>query len=209
MTHHLLEKKKSNPKPESIRRALAIGVVALMLQGTSSELTATWAAGCVENPDICVNSTADSGANTLRSAVAAANLAGGTKTIGFADELFGITRDATTGAATLVPVVVEENQPARLVDIQNPVVITLGSTLEIRSDLTIRAPYVSSETPQILKIARGAGMDSGAPLIAVNPTVLLLVPAGVGATAQVTIENVIIDSNANPNSGGDPRSTPA
>jgi predicted outer membrane repeat protein len=198
MTHHLLEKKLSKPKPELIRRTLAIGVVALMFQGSSSALTSAWAAGCVENPNFCVVSTGDESIvvedqHTLRSAVASANAVGGAQTIGFADELFGITR--TDGVIT-----------GSSADVINPVVITLQSTLEIRSDLTIKAPSLD-ESPQILKIARGTEIASGAPLIAVNPTVNG-VPASEGATTQVTIENVIIDSNANPNSGSDPRSTP-
>lgn len=194
MTHHLLEKKLSKPKPELIRRTLAIGVVALMFQGSSSALTSAWAAGCVENPSFCVSSTLDSGPNTLRSVVASANAALGAETIVFDDSLFGITR--TDGVIT-----------SSSADANNPVVITLQSTLEIRSDLTIRAPYVSNAIPQILKIARGQGITEGAPLIAVNPSVNG-VPASEGATTQVTIENVIIDSNANPNSGSSTQSTP-
>ncbi len=201
MTHHLLdllEKKLSKSKPELIRRTLAIGVVALMFQGSSSALTSAWAAGCVENPNFCVVSTGDESIvfedqHTLRSAVASANAVGGAQTIGFADELFGITR--TDGVIT-----------GSSANANNPVVITLQSTLEIRSDLTIKAPTLD-ESPQILKIVRGTEIASGAPLIAVNPTVNG-VPASEGATTQVTIESVIIDSNANPNSGGDPRSTP-
>lgn len=198
MTHHLLEKKLSKSKPALIRQTLAVGVVALMFQGSSSALTSAWAAGCVENPNFCVVSTGDDlivveDQHTLRSAVASANAVGRTQTIGFADELFGITR--TDGVIT-----------GSSADANNPVVITLQSTLEIRSDLTIKAPTLDESQP-ILKIARGTEISSGSPLIAVNPTVNG-VPANEGATTQVAIENVIIDSNANPNSGGDPRSTP-
>lgn len=198
MTHHLLENKIFKSKAEYLRRSLVVAVVAIMFQGTSSALTSAWADGCVENPNFCVTWTTDEpdvgpGQHTLRSAVASANAAGGAQTIGFADELFGIVRDS------------EGTVTSSTVTYQNPVIITLESTLEIRSDLTIKAP-TPDRSSQILKIARGLGIDSGSPLIAVNPTVMG-VPASVGAASRVTIENVIIDSNANPNSGGEPRSS--
>lgn len=189
---------RASRKRRLVRRGTAIGVAVLMLQGSTSALTTTWAAGCFDSPDYCVSSAADSGQNTLRDAVTSANASTApTSNIGFADELFGIVRDSA-GTVT-----------SSNVTYQNPVTITLESTLEVRSDMTIKAPNFDNSA-QILKIVRGLGIAEGAPLIAVNTPDFLTHEGEInGAVSQIQIENVVIDSNANPDYGNqnDPRST--
>lgn len=185
-----------------LRRGIALGAILVMFQGSSAALTSAWADGCVDNPTYCVVSTADTlivneGEHTLRSAVATANGSGASSsTIGFADQLFGIVRDPS-GTVT-----------SSTANYQTPVVITLDSTLEIRSNLTIKAPTLEN-SPQILTIQRGA-IQAGDPLISINPPTPQAEMQVNGADVKVQIENVTLDSNANPNTGNlnDPKSTP-
>jgi predicted outer membrane repeat protein len=186
-----------------LKRGVALGAVLIMFQGSSAALSSAWADGCVDNPTYCVVSTADTlivneGEHTLRSAVATANGSGASSsTIGFADQLFGIVRDQATGDVI-----------SSTANYQAPVVITLDSTLEIRTNLAIKAP-TDALGSNILTIERGTSVAAGNPLISVNTPSSQTEPLTNGATAQVQIENVTLDSNANPNTGNlnDPKAT--
>lgn len=191
-----------------LRRGVALGAVLVMFQGSSAALSSAWADGCVDNPTYCVTTDQDTMLNSenqrvalagsLRSAVETANGSGASSsTIGFADQLFGIVRDPSSGAIT--------NSEA------NPIIgrtITLDSTLEIRTNLAIKAP-TDALGSNILTIERGTSVAAGNPLISVNTPSSQTGPLTNGATAQVQIENVTLDSNANPNTGNlnDPKAT--
>lgn len=179
-----------------LRRSVALGAVLVMFQGSSTALSSAWADGCVDNPTYCVVSTADAlivneGEHTLRSAVATANGSGSaTSTIGFADQLFGITRDSN-GVVTNT--------------VDNPIIsrtIILDSTLEIKTNLAIKGPTNESGS-NILTIQRGTEIASGEPLIGVNDKLSPTDsdPRGMEtnkATTEIKIENVTIDSQSNP-----------
>lgn len=181
-------------------RASAITLTIALLQGVSAGLTTAWADGCFGNHDYCVVSYGDDlsiieNQHTLRSAVAEANVSTrATNVIGFADSLFGISRDSS-GQVT-----------ASTASSANPVVITLESTLEVRSNLTITAPDLGNSAP-ILTIKRGVSTGSGEPLIAINSPNQAEIQVE-GADTQVKIENITIDSNSNPNFGSGTRSEP-
>lgn len=161
-----------------IKRGVALIAVLIMFQGSSAALTSAWADGCVDNPTYCVVSTADDSIvneseHTLRSAITTANASGTTSsTIGFADQLF---LNATSS---------------------NPVVITLGSTLEIKSNVTISAPTDQSGS-NILTIQRGLSVATGDPLISINTPSPQTGMQANGADVKVQIENVTIQSRAN------------
>ena len=186
-----------------LKRGVALGAVLIMFQGSSAALSSAWADGCVDNPTYCVVSTADTlivneGEHTLRSAVATANGSGASSsTIGFADQLFGIVRDQATGDVI-----------SSTANYQAPVVIALDSTLEIRTNLAIKAP-TDALGSNILTIERGTSVAAGNPLISVNTPSSQNGPLTNGATAQVQIENVTLNSNANLNTGNlnDPKAT--
>lgn len=181
-------------------RASAITLTVALLQGVSAGLTTAWADGCFGNHDYCVVSYGDDlwiieNQHTLRSAVAEANVSTrATNVIGFADSLFGISRDSS-GQVT-----------ASTASSANPVVITLESTLEVRSNLTITAPELGNSAP-ILTIKKGVSIGSGEPLIAINSPNQAEIQVE-GADTQVKIENITIDSNSNPNFGSGTRSEP-
>jgi predicted outer membrane repeat protein len=191
-----------------LRRGVALGAVLVMFQGSSTALTSAWADGCVDNPTYCVTTVQDTAldaedkrvtvAGSLRSQVELANASSASSsTIGFADQLFGIVRDPSSGTVT-----------SSTNNYQNPVVITLDSTLEIRTNLAIKAP-TDALGSNILTIERGTSVAAGNPLISVNTPSSQTEPLTNGATAQVQIENVTLDSNANPNTGNlnDPKAT--
>ena len=175
----LIFTQKPRAKSRTLYRVAAIGLAALITQASPGGAASSWGAEClatdVGTNSYCVDSDLDLSTSksgdmwTLRKSVETANLSAlPSATIGFKDALFG-----------------GNNEPAKIV---------LNSTLEIKTNITITAP-TDADGRILLTIERGTEIELGAPLITVNPTT----ESGVNkATTEVKIENVIIDSRANP-----------
>ena len=175
----LIFTQKPSVKSRTLYRMAAIGLATLITQASPGGAASSWGAEClatdVGTNSYCVDSDLDLSTSksgdmwTLRKSVETANLSAlPSATIGFKDELFG-----------------GNNEPAKIV---------LNSTLEIKTNITITAP-TDADGRILLTIERGTEIETGKPLITVNPTT----ESGVNkATTEVKIENVIIDSRANP-----------
>jgi len=175
----LIFTQKPKVKSRTLYRVAAIGLAALITQASPGGAASSWGAECLatnaDTNSYCVDSLQDPLTSklgnmwTLRKSVEAANSSAlASATIGFKDALFG-----------------GNNEPAQIV---------LNSTLEIKTNITITAP-TDANGGILLTIVRGAEIESGTPLITVNPTT----ESGVNkATTEVKIENVKIDSRSNP-----------
>jgi predicted outer membrane repeat protein len=153
---------------------------------------------------------------TLRKAVEEANTRLATSaSIGFTDNLFGITRgtDGVPTNTSQTPLDAGSTPPTNPT---NTATITLDSALEIKNNITITAPTDALGTP-LLTIVRGDAITSGTPLISVNPTAdsaadpsaPTIGPTANQATTEVKIENVLIQARTNTeNPQGDGFATP-
>ena len=207
--------RKPGLKCRTLYRVAAVGIATLITQASPGGAASSWGVEClttdVANNAYCVTSLlddlpSDSAAWTLRKSVEDANTRAVTSaTIGFQDSLFGIQRDSqgqvtNNNQTPLVAAGTPENPG----DATNPTTekkIVLDSTLEIKTNITITAP-TDADGRILLTLERGTGIESGNPLIAVNPIKITegdeLGMASNKATTEVKIENVTVDSRSNP-----------
>ena len=169
--------RKSGSLNRTLYRVAAVGIATLITQAAPGGAVSSWGVECLTtnlgSHSYCVTSLEDdnpteSSVWNLRKSVEDANTrAAASATIGFSGTLF-----------------IDQGVP-------KPGKIILNSTLEIKTDITISGPG-----SPLLTIERGVAIETGTPLIAINP-------GGVGkATGEVKIEGIKIDSNANPTTGG-------
>jgi predicted outer membrane repeat protein len=212
-------------KRQTLYRLSVVGLATFITQASPGGAASSWGSECLGTDlttnSYCVNNLADSIPTetdqwTLRKAVEEANTRLATSaSIGFTDNLFGITRgtDGVPTNTSQTPLDAGSTPPTNPT---NTATITLDSALEIKNNITITAPTDALGTP-LLTIVRGDAITSGTPLISVNPTAdsaadpsaPTIGPAANQATTEVKIENVLIQARTNTeNPQGDGFATP-
>jgi predicted outer membrane repeat protein len=208
---------KSGLRSRTLYRVAAVGIATLITQASPGGAASSWGVECLTNvfteftSSYCVTSLndtvpSDGAAWTLRKSVEDANTrAAASATIGFQDALFGIQRngagEVVNNSQTPLAAAATPENPGDATNPTNTAKIVLGSTLEIKTNITITAP-TDADGRILLTIERGAGIASGEPLIGVNDKLTPTVSDERGmdtnkATTDVKIENVTIDSRSN------------
>jgi predicted outer membrane repeat protein len=202
-------------RSRTLYRVAAVGIATLITQASPGGAASSWGVECLTTDlasnSYCVTSLnddipSDSAAWTLRKSVEDANTrAAASATIGFQDALFGIQRngagEVVNNSQTPLAAAATPENPGDATNPTNTAKIVLGSTLEIKTNITITAP-TDKDGATLLTIERGAGIASGEPLIGVNDKLTPTVSDERGmdtnkATTDVKIENVTIDSRSN------------
>ena len=168
--------KKSGLRSRTLYRVAAVGIATLITQASPGGAASSWGVECLttnlETNSYCVTSLNDEiptgDANwTLRKSVEDANTrAAASATIGFQDALFGIQRngagEVVNNSQTPLAAAATPENPGDATNPTNTAKIVLGSTLEIKTNITITAP-TDKDGATLLTLERGAGIASGEP----------------------------------------------